>query len=140
MFGKSKQNEGLVQDIDKKCAKLLADNILPDEQIVISLPGVSKQALVITNKRLYIIKYFMSVQTCVAFEFKSMVAVKTSKSFLRPYTFQIVTAGNQDSSLANQNPVYMDNTLTFKDKRVIPLFQQAVNYCRDQITKVHSIN
>lgn len=138
MFGKSNTGGGIVQEIDKKCEQLLADNIGPDEQVLVKLPGVSHQALAITNKRLYIMKSFMSVKSCVAFEYKTIVAVKISTGFMQPYTFQVVTAGNQDNSLVKRNPVYMDNALTFKDKKIIPLFQQAANLCRDLITKAHA--
>ncbi len=143
----NENNTSLIQSIGSRGRKLLKENIGQDEKILIELQGAFGQVLVVTDKRLYIIKWgFMAGSTfggrCLAFEFKNITGVKITKNFVTG-EFEIVSPGNQDNQktywgMTNRTDANKaDNVVVFRRKSFGP-FQQAANLARDLINQAHS--
>jgi hypothetical protein len=92
----------LIHNLDKG-EKLLAANKRADEDVVVKLLGNFGQAIVITTKRVYIIKWgFMTGNTfggkCIAFELRSITGLQIEMSFLSPGILKVLTPATQDNS------------------------------------------
>ena len=71
----------LIMPLHKRGEKLLTDNLSQDETVLVKLPGQFGQGLVMTNKRLYIVKWgFQAGSTfggkCIAYEYRNITALE----------------------------------------------------------------
>ncbi len=130
----------MIDDLDKKGEKLLKDNLVNDEKVLIKLKGTFKEAFVLTDKRLYVLKWgFMTGNTfggrCIAYDFNNITGVEFKKHFSTGYV-EIHTPSNQNtqkSYWANSNSsnssLKADNIVNFVRKQ-FDIFQEAVNKTR----------
>ena len=135
-----------VSDIGQRGERLLQRNISPGENILYKLKGHFGQALAITDKRFYILKWgFMAGSMfggrCIAFEFKNVSAVKMTTSVITG-VFEVITPGNQDRAIGYwgtraNDAKKADDAVTFP-RQQFDIFQQAVNACRELINQAHS--
>lgn len=136
----------LIQDLGSRGEKLLAENIHDNEQTLAKLKGSWGEGLVVTDKRLYILKWgFLAGSTfggrCNAFDYHQITSIEIKKGVITG-TVEILTAATQNSQKTywgsgNNSAIKADNIVTFKDRKAFPLFQEAVKLGRDLITKAH---
>lgn len=141
-------NNNLVQNFSGRGEKIIKENIGNEEKIFVKLKGSFGEGLVITNKKLYVLKWgFMSGNIiggrCVAFEFGNVTGLEIKKNLLTG-TFEVLTPATQNAqktywSFRNNSAVKSDNVITFlRDK--FNLFQEATKIGRDFINRFHSKN
>lgn len=142
-----KDTEGLVQKISGRGENLLHQNISSDEKIMVKLPGAFGQAFVLTNKRMYLVKWgFMTGNTfggqCLAFEYKNITGVKITNGMMTG-VFQVITAGNQNTEKSywgagpKGNAIKADDAITYR-REGFKMFQQATNMARELINQAHT--
>jgi hypothetical protein len=140
----------LVMPLKDKGEKIFSENVSSNEKILVKLQGDSGQALVMTDKRLYIIKWgFMANQTfgskSTAYEYKMINALEFKKKMSNRY-IQILTAATQanvaisiwDRDKDGGNAKASDSVVTYiGDKKKDIQFQAAVNLGRQLISQAH---
>lgn len=140
----------LVMPLNDRGEKLLAENLSKDEEIRVKLQGSNGQAFVLTNRRLYIVKWgFMTNQTfggkCIAYEYRNVTALEIRKKMSNRY-IQVLTPASQDNIAATvwekdkngNNAMVSDSIVTYNDKRKDGVFQEAVNLGRQLISQAHT--
>jgi Short C-terminal domain len=140
---------GLVQDLGDRGEKLLANNLSSGEKVLVKLKGNFGQAFVLSNRRLYVVKWgFQAGQTfggkCVAFELPTVTGVQIKKH-LASALVEVLTPATQDNRKLSywggrgksNNAVEADNAVTFP-KAASASFQEAVNLIRSRIAHSHS--
>lgn len=139
----------LIQPLGGRGERLLAANLMDGEEVYAKLPGNGGQALVLTNKRLYIVKWgFMAGQTfggkCIAYEYRNITALEIKKHLLTSLV-QVLTPATRDNnrlsywntrSKDQNNARESDSAVTFNASSV-PAFQEAVNLGRHIISQMH---
>lgn len=137
----------LVEDLGGRGEKLFDDNISKSEQVVVKVKGSLGEGLVITDKRLYVLKWgFMAGSAfggrCMAFEFKNISSLEIKKNLLTG-TLEVLTAATQNSQNKNyfgtgqNSAIESDNIVTFQGVD-FKLFQEVTNIGRDMINKAHN--
>jgi len=138
----------LIMPLKGRGDKILKQNLTEGEKILVKLQGNNGQALVMTNKRLYIVKWgFVAGNTfggkCIGYEYKNITALEINKHFLN-HVFQVLTPATQHQKLQTiggrdkgNNVTESDFAVSYSGNKVIPLFQEAVNKGRQIINKVH---
>ena len=144
-FSKTKGNEYLIHNLDNRGEKLIKENIHGDK-IVVKLKGNFGQGLVITDKRLYVVKWgYMTGNTfggkCTGFEYKNIVGLEIRKGF-GTGIFQVLTPSNQESQKSywgtgSNDAVKSDNIVTFGTNNS-KFFQEAVKIGREHLQSPHS--
>lgn len=139
-------SQAQVQDIGTRGEALLQRNISAEEKVLFKLKGHFGQAIAVTEKRLYILKWgFMAGNLfggrCLAFEFRSITGVKMTTNIMTGI-LEVVTPGNQDRNLGywgknNMDAKKADDAVTFPPLQ-FQIFQQAANTCRDLINQAHT--
>lgn len=139
-----------IMPLHKRGEKLLADNLSQDETVLVKLPGQFGQGLVMTNKRLYIVKWgFQAGSTfggkCIAYEYRNITALEIRKHMTSRFV-QILTPATQDRKMSywaerdkGNNAIESDFTVTY-EKKYDEVFQKAVTMARDAISKLHEGN
>jgi hypothetical protein len=135
----------LVRDLDKRGESLVAGNLQTDERILVKLQGNFGQAFVVSDRRVYCLKWgFMTDQAfggrCSAFEHRAISGVQIKKH-MTTALLEVITPGNQDNKRlaywggrnSPNNAVTADNAVTFGTAD-FALFQRAVNVAREQIS------
>lgn len=138
----------LVMPLSGRGEKIVNQNMSEDEKILVKLQGNNGQALVMTNKRLYIVKWgFVAGNTfggkCVGYEYKNVTALEINKHMVN-HIFQVLTPATQHQKLQTiggrekgTNATESDFAITYSNSKVVPLFQVAVNKGRQIIEKAH---
>lgn len=88
-------------DLGNKGENLLKANLSTDEKIVIKLKGTFKEAFVVTDKKIYVLKWgFMTGNTfggrCIGFDFNRITSIEFRKHFTNGYV-EILTPATQNS-------------------------------------------
>lgn len=137
----------LIMPLKGRGEKILADNLSPDEKVMVKLQGQFGQALVMTNKRLYIVKWGMQAGStfggkCIAYEYRNITAIEIRKHAMSRFV-QILTPATQDRKLSYwassdkpESAIASDFAITYESKKD-PLFQEAVNTARRVMEKLH---
>lgn len=141
----------LVMPLKKRGEKLLSENIPHDEKILVKLQGDDGQALIMTNKHLYVVKWgFMTNQTfggkCIAYDFRNITALELRKKMVNRY-IQILTPATQDSigvsvwdkDKNGNNAKASDSVVTYNDKKQDIAFQAAINLGRQLMSQAHHV-
>jgi len=138
LTGKSIGNEKLVHNLGNRGEKLIHENIHGDK-IIVKLQGISGQGLVITDKRLYVLKWGYLAGNffggrCIGFEYKNIVGLEIRKSWSTG-TIQVLTPSNQDTQKTywgkgGNDALRSDNTIAFGSNK-FQLFQEAVKIGRE---------
>jgi hypothetical protein len=122
-------NNNLIVNFDSKGENILKDNISNNEKLLVKLKGIVTEGLVITEKRIYILKWgFLVMGACLSFDFKNITGIEIDKASVTG-TFEVLTPSTQKtrSSLWASN-----NIITFSSDK-FHLFQEAANIARDLI-------
>jgi hypothetical protein len=141
----------LLMPLKDRGDKILANNLSSDEKILVKLQGEFGQALVLTDKRLYVVKWGMQTnQTfggkCTAYEYRNITAIEIRKKMITRYV-QILTPATQsnigisvwDKDKNGNNAMASDSVVTYNsDKKKDALFQEAVNLGRRLISQAHA--
>jgi hypothetical protein len=136
-----------VVDLPHRGEALLRENLTPGEQVLVRLRGAWGQALVLTTKRLYIVKWGLNAGNlfggrCLAFDFRSIVAVNVRKSLLTGVV-EIVSAGTQNLGRVTGAPpgrmsaIQSDSAISFWWGE-FGSFQQAANLTREMVSRLAS--
>ena len=137
----------LIMPLKGRGEKILAQNLQPGEKVMVKLQGQFGQALVMTNKRLYIVKWGMQAGStfggkCIAYEYRNITAIEIRKHAMSRFV-QILTPATQDRKLSYwassnkpESAIASDFAVTYETKKD-PLFQEAVNTARRVIEKLH---
>lgn len=141
------KNEDLIQTLGGKGENLVEEHIDKGENILVKLQGSFGEALVITEKRLYVIKWGwmagnMFGGRCVAFEYGNITGLEIKKN-LATGTFEVLTPATQNSQKSywgdgDDDAIKSDNVIAFNGQSQFNLFQEATKIGREQINKFHS--
>lgn len=139
-------NDNLIQDLGGRGEKLLVDNLHEKEKVLVKLKGTFGEGLVITDKKLYVLKWgYMAGNLiggrCNAFEYGSITGLEIKKNLLTG-TFEVLTSAMQNAQKSywgkgNEDAIKSDNIVTIQ-RQMFDLFQEAVKIGREQISKFHS--
>lgn len=137
----------LIQRLGGRGEKLVRDNI-SDDKILIKLQGSFGEALVITDKNLYVLKWgFMAGNflggRCMSFGHRNIVGLEIKKGWATG-TFEVLTPATQNTQKSywgtgSNNAIRSDNVITFQSNK-FNLFQEAIKIGRELINKSHSQN
>jgi hypothetical protein len=141
------KNNDLVQGFKGRGEKLLKENIVNDnEKFLVKLQGTFGEGLVITNQRMYVLKWgFMAGNTgggrCNVYEFRNITGLEIKKGMLTG-TFEVLTPSNQNAQKSywdtgSNSAVASDNVVTFQ-KDQFGSFQRAVKMGRELVNDFHS--
>ena len=135
--------KNLLENLSGRGEKLLHYNLDDTEKIFVKLKGTFGEGLVITNKRLYVLKWgWMSGNIiggrCNGFSFHHIVSLEIKKNLITG-TFEVLTPATQNTQksywgLREKNAIKSDNVITFQRKK-FKLFQEATNIGREMIHK-----
>lgn len=138
-------NNELIHKLGGIGEKLCQENVSSNEEIGIKLQGAFGEAIIATNKALYILKWgFMAGNflggRCIAFPYKNITSIEIKKS-LTYNTFEVVSPGTQNAQKSywgagNNNAIEADNVVTFHDNKR-QFFQQATNIVRELMHQAH---
>jgi hypothetical protein len=144
-----KINNNLIQKIDGKGEKLLNENVDQNkETILVKLKGSFGEGLVLTDKRLYVLKWgFMTGNTfggrCNAFDYNIITGLEIKKGLLTG-TFEVLTPATQNAQKSywgsgKDSAAHSDNVITIQRDK-FQLFQEATRVGRELINQLHSKN
>lgn len=134
----------LLENFDKKGEKIFNENIdSSNERILIKLKSSDGQGLVITSKRLYVMKWgFWGGNTfggrCNAYEYANIVGIEIKTGWTTG-TLEVLTPANQNIKTDMTSAIKNDNAVLFP-KTKLPEFQEATRIGRELMTKHHSGN
>lgn len=144
------EGNAMIMHLKGRGDKVVAENISPDEKILVKLQGDFGQALVMTNKRLYIVKWGMQTGStfggkCTSYEYRNISAIE-SRKHMTTRLVQILTPATQNRNLSywgnrdsGNNAVESDSAITYS-KKLDLLFQQAIEVARKVTEKSHVTN
>lgn len=138
----------LVQPLDTRGEKLLGSHVGVGEELLVKLKGSFGEALVITTKCLYVLKWgFMTGQTfggkCNSYEFRNITGLQIRHSVVTG-VIQIVSPGTQDNRHlgywegGDNDALKSDNAVTFS-KKDLPLFMEAAKVGRMMIERANTV-
>lgn len=142
------QGAELVMPLKGRGDKIVAENISSEENVLVKLQGDFGQALVMTNKRLYIVKWgFQTGSTfggkCIAYEYKNISAIE-SRKHMTTRLLQVLTPATQDRNLSywgergkGNNAIESDSAITYP-KKLDAQFQRAIEVARRVTEKAHA--
>lgn len=129
----------LIEPLKSQGEKLVEENISKDEEILAKLRGDHGQALIITKKRLYVLKWGFSTGNmfggkCNAFDYKRITGIEIKKGLLLG-TVEILTASTQNTQKSwGGKAMQADNMITFQKDR-FGQYQEVVNLVRNLISE-----
>ncbi|MDD3607284.1 MAG: SHOCT domain-containing protein [Candidatus Moranbacteria bacterium] len=135
----------LINNIGGRGEKILKKSLQDDERVLVKLQGSFGEALVLTDKRLYIVKWgFMAGNTfggrCNAFEFRSITSVEFKKSLLTG-SVEILTPATQNTQKSfwssNNSTPKADNIVSMQRDK-FDIFAEAVKIIRNKISESHT--
>jgi len=145
--GQKAEYSHLIQRFGNRGEKLVRDNI-GDDKILIKLQGSFGEAIVITDRNLYVLKWgFMAGNLlggrCIAFGHRNIVGLEIKKGWVTG-TFEVLTPATQNTQKSywgsgSNNAIQSDNVVTFQSNK-FDLFQEAVKIGRELINKSHFQN
>jgi len=135
-----------MQNFGDRGEKILKENIVNNEEkIFVKLQGSFGEGLVITDKRLYVLKWgFMTGNLiggrCNVFEFGNITGIEIKKGWTG--TFEVLTPATQNTQKSywgkdNNSAIKSDNIVTFQQDK-FNLFQEATKIGREMISNFHS--
>lgn len=135
----------LIQDLGGRGEKLLKENLSEGEEIKVKLKGQSGQGFIVTNKRLYVLKWgFMAGNTfggrVNAFEFSRISGIEIKKSLLTG-TVEILTPANSDQKYGGAfdlKAIESDSAIKIYRKDY-SIFLEAVKIAREMISGQHIV-
>lgn len=134
----------LVENLGSRGEKILENNVSQNEKATIKLKGAHGEALVLTNKRLYVLKWgFVAGSTfggrCLGFHFNDIMGVEFKKGVLTGLV-EILTPATQNTqkgywgARGGGSAIESDNAVTFtRDK--FSKFQEAVAVIREIVNQ-----
>jgi hypothetical protein len=142
-----KEEQSLIQNLSRRGENLVKDNI-GEGKILVKLKGSFGQALVITDKNLYVLKWGWLAGNllggrCMSFAHRHIVGLEIRKGWFTG-TFEVLTPATQNDQKSywgtgNNNAIESDNVITF-DNSGFGLFQKAVRIGLELINKSHVQN
>lgn len=140
-----KTDSVLIENLSSKGEKLFTDNISDDEEILVKLKGTFGEAFVLTNKRLYVIKWGFQAGNmfggrCNAFEFANTTGIEHKKGLLMG-TIEVQTPSMQNTQKSywgtgSNNAVSSDNIVTFQRQK-FDAFLEGAKLAREMINIWH---
>ena len=130
-------------DLGKRGNKILKDNVLDGEEIVDFIKGMQGEAIVLTTKRLLMLKWgFMTGNTwsgkCTTFDFKNVTGIEATNSVMSGQ-IQVNTPAHQNTTKSywatddKENALHTNNIVTFgindmeKAKAFVKTAREAVS-------------
>jgi hypothetical protein len=142
-----KEEQSLIQSLGRRGEKLVKDNI-GEDKILVKLKGSFGEALVITDKNLYVLKWgFMAGNLlggrCMSFAHRNIVGLEIRKGWVTG-TFEVLTPATQNDQKSywgtgSNDAIRSDNVITFESNK-FDLFQEAVKIEQELINKSHAQN
>jgi len=140
-------HDNLIQKLDGRGEKILKENINQNEEkVFVKLQGSFGEGLVITDKRLYVLKWgWMTGNTlggkCNAFDFNNITGLEIKKGLLTG-TFEVLTPATQNTQKnywgsGDKSAIKSDNVITFQQNK-FNLFQDAIKIGRELINETYS--
>jgi hypothetical protein len=137
------KKQDLVENLGSRGEKILENNISQTEKVSLKLKGAHGEALVLTDKRLYILKWGYMVGStfggrCLGFHFNDIMGVELRKGFLTGIV-EILTPATQNTHKSywgkgENSAIMSDNAVSFaRDK--FSKFQEAVAVVREVINQ-----
>lgn len=129
--------KSLIMDLTKRGEKLLASHLGKNEKIIVKLKGSFGEAFVVTEKRIYLLKWgYMSKNLiggrCMAFEFQNVTGIELKKNLLTG-TLEVLSASLQNTQRSYWNNAYeSDNIVTFQ-RDYFDIFTEATRVARETI-------
>lgn len=127
-----------IESLNARGEKLAGENIAKDEEVLAKLQGDRGQALIITKKRLYVLKWGFSTGNmfggkCNAFDYKRITGIEIRKGLFLG-TVEILTAATQGTQKGwGGKAMQSENMITFQKDR-FSQYQEVVNFVRDLIS------
>lgn len=141
-FEEVKDFNSIVQNLGNRGESLLANNISSDETIYVKLKGSLGEGFVVTDKRVYVLKWgYMTGNTfggrCLAFELRNVTSIEFKKK-LATGTVEVLTPATQNAQKSYwgqgaNSALKSDNVITFQRSQ-FKHFQKGVNIARDIIS------
>lgn len=137
----------LQEDIGPRGTKLADQHI--DEEVIYALKGDFGQALVVTEKAVYVLKWGFQTGltfggTCTTYPFSNISTVQIQKKLTSRY-IEISTPGNQDKKLSywagrgkSNSALEAPNAVTFSN-RSFEKFLAVTNYLQERIANLHAL-
>lgn len=136
----SSSSGSLIEDLGLEGEKILAENLSETEEIRIKVKGSFGEALVITDKRLYVSKWGLMTGNmfggrCNAFDFAHITSIELKKGLMTG-TVEILTAAtpNIKASYWTTQSNYSDNIIAFGAEK-FEVFERAVKIGREAISE-----
>lgn len=136
----------LNENLGNRGEKLINSNLHEGENVELKVKGTYGEAIVLTNKRLYILKWgyltgsFLGGR-CLGFEFKDVAGVEL-KTGLLTGTLEVLTPATQNAqksiwATGNKNATTSDNVITFT-REMFDKFKEATKAIRSTINQTNS--
>lgn len=127
------ENE-LIENLKGRGEKIFKSNISEKEKVLVKMKGSFGEALVITDKKFYVLKWgFMTGNTisasCIAFDHHNISGLNIRKGLLTG-TFEILTPATQNVKKSywgsgDKSALHSENIVTFQNNK-FTLFQKAL--------------
>jgi len=135
----------LINNIGGRGEKILNKSLQEDEEVIVKLQGSFGEALVLTDKRLYVVKWgFLVGNTfggrCNAFEFRNITSIEYKKSLLTG-SIEVLTPATQNaqkSFWSTQNSTQKADNIISMQRDKFEIFAEAVKVIRNKISESHS--
>jgi len=134
----------LIHNLGNRGERLIEENLHGDK-IIVKLKGSFGEGLVITDKRLYVLKWgFMAGNflggRCIDFGYSNIVGLEIKKGW-GTGTFEVLTPATQNAQKSywgtgNNSAIRSDNVVTFQSNK-FGLFQEAVKIGRGQLQNLN---
>jgi len=134
----------LIHNLGNRGERLIEENLHGDK-IIVKLKGSFGEGLVITDKRLYVLKWgFMAGNflggRCIDFGYNNIVGLEIKKGW-GTGTFEVLTPATQNAQKSywgtgNNSAIRSDNVVTFQSNK-FGLFQEAVKIGRGQLQSLN---
>jgi len=133
----------LIENLGNRGEKLINSNLHERENIELKIKGTYGEAVVLTNKRLYVLKWgyfagsFLGGRS-LGFEFKDITGVELKTGILTG-TLEILTPATQNAQKSiwgtgNRNATTSDNVVTFT-RDMFDKFKESVKVIRGKINQ-----
>lgn len=137
------KDPSLIENLGSRGEKLLLTNLSNSEEILVKIKGVMGEALIITFKRIYILKWgFMTGNTfggrCLTFDFKTITGIEMKKSLLTG-SFEIISPATQNTQKSywsgrGRDTISSDNIVSISRNK-FDKFQMAANLGRELMSQ-----
>jgi len=143
-------NVNVIEPLGNRGEALLKANMADGETILVKLKGSFGEAFVVTDRRIYILKYgFMAGRTfrgqCTAYRFNQITGLESRKTLVTGI-LEVLTATDRDTGsktlwgVGKKSAVRADNTIAYSLMFQGASFQRGFSIARETIQEAVSAN